>query len=423
MPRPSGAPVSSDGFSAPFAGFALPTSNTTYTPNQFFDVCLPHASRGCLRLVALMLRKTLGWSDEHGRPQQERIRLNYADFIAAGISRKMVKSSVDEAIRYRFIRCIREGRPKQAGKPAVSALYELNWDEGREYQKDPSRFRGFFAGEGNRTYIPNQFFDRVVPAEKLAVVKVVGSVIRFSIGFANKWGHRRTLATLSFSDMQRYTHIRNRSTLSEALTIALQRNYLQRVEEGYFDPDGGKTSRAAVYAVKWLKEAADESIGGKNGPARTEAEDRSGNRTGIGRKSGPADRWEKRTDIQITNTNNTLKQHRAASAAHAAALSSKEGDVAAELLCDQGFDSVTARRLAERYPIERILRQLDWIDRRGTKRNRLGMLRLAIEQDWSKPSAPPRVGSTQLPAGERDGRIDALRKDLANRFRDPYSPN
>ena len=38
---------------AAFTGFALPTSNTTYVPNQYFDVCLPHYSRGVVRLVAI----------------------------------------------------------------------------------------------------------------------------------------------------------------------------------------------------------------------------------------------------------------------------------------------------------------------------------------------------------------------------------
>src|SRR3954467_330559 len=88
---------------AHFSGFASPTSNTTYTPNQFFDVCLPHSSRGCVRLVSLMIRKTLGWCDEHGRPQHEQIRLSYADFEAAGISRGMIKTAAAEAIRRRFI--------------------------------------------------------------------------------------------------------------------------------------------------------------------------------------------------------------------------------------------------------------------------------------------------------------------------------
>src|SRR5205807_2523833 len=95
--QPSASSSSAGRLSARFSGFALPTSNTTYTPNQFFDVCLPHSSRGCVRLVSLMIRKTLGWCDEHGRPQQEQIRLSYADFEAAGISRAMIKAAAAEA--------------------------------------------------------------------------------------------------------------------------------------------------------------------------------------------------------------------------------------------------------------------------------------------------------------------------------------
>jgi hypothetical protein len=183
---------------APFPGFARPTSNTTYTPNQFFDVCLPHRSRGCVRLVALLLRKTLGWCDEEGDPQVVRHLATYADFQEAGINRSMIKSVLKEAMEHHFVQCVREPKQQRAGQEAVSGIYELKWDERPEYVKDPRQFRGFFAGEGNRTYIPNQFFDVVVQREPLALVKVVGSVIRFSIGFQNKWGHRRQKVSLSY---------------------------------------------------------------------------------------------------------------------------------------------------------------------------------------------------------------------------------
>ena len=62
-----------------FTGFASPTSNTTYTPNQFFDVCLPNHSRGVVRLVGYMIRRTLGWCDANGNPQHEEI---WADFYS-----------------------------------------------------------------------------------------------------------------------------------------------------------------------------------------------------------------------------------------------------------------------------------------------------------------------------------------------------
>lgn len=69
---------SNRGSAVGFEGFALPTSNTTYTSNQFFDACLPYRSRGVVRLVGYnMIRKTLGWCDAHGNPQNETIEFSY----------------------------------------------------------------------------------------------------------------------------------------------------------------------------------------------------------------------------------------------------------------------------------------------------------------------------------------------------------
>src|SRR5947209_1133669 len=99
----------------PFAGFTLPTSNTTYTPNQFFDVCLRHSSRGAVRLVGYMIRKTLGWCDAEGRPQAEQHAISYADLERAGISREMIRSAIAEAERGHFIRCIRRPAAQAPG--------------------------------------------------------------------------------------------------------------------------------------------------------------------------------------------------------------------------------------------------------------------------------------------------------------------
>ena len=366
-----------------FRGFALPTSNTTYCPNQFFDVCLPNSSRGCVRLVAYLLRKTLGWSDEHGRPQVERHRVSYQELITkAGISRDMIRSAIDDAIGGHFVVQVQLGRPNSAGIAVVSALYELQWDEGAEYVKDPKRFRGFFAGEGNRTYIPNQFFDRVVRHETLAVVKVVGSVIRFSIGFQTKWGHRRQVISLSYQDIQNYAHIGDRKTLAAAIRASLQRNYLQRVEEGRFDPDAGRLSRPATYAVKWLNDNAVEPNGRKTLLEKLAAKNRSENPTGNGRKTPPGERSEIPTDIQITTANNTSKQQH-------------DSAVAFSRLREEGFDARAAKVLASKFALERVERQIAWLDQRHVKSNRLGMLRAAIEEDWSAP-VPKGKGPRQL---------------------------
>ena len=237
---------------APFTGFQSPTSNTTYTPNQFFDVVLPVASRGVVRLVAYMLRKTLGWSDAEGNPQEARITLSYRDMeIHAGIAQSKTRAALDEAIAAHFIRCVRPGQSHMEGSQGISALYELCWDEREIYLTDPEDFQGFYAGNGNLTYIPNEFFDVLIPHEPLAVIKVVGAIIRHTIGFQTRYGMRRQQIVMSFTEIQRKTGIVSRRSVNEALHLALEHQYLQVIETGYFDPNGGQNSRAATYGVRW----------------------------------------------------------------------------------------------------------------------------------------------------------------------------
>ncbi len=397
MPRPtdtggleSGFPVAGFGRNR-FAGFAAPTSNTTYIPNQFFDVCLPHSSRGVVRIVAFVLRKTLGWCDANGEPQEKRRVISYAELEKVGVSRDMIRKALNEAVAAHFLRCLRKPSPNREGVPAVSGLYELSWDEGAEYIKDPKRFRGFFANEGNRTYIPNEFLDLVIPHEPLAVIKVVGAVVRLSIGYQNKWGHRRRNVALSFQHIQNYSRIKDRTTLASAVRHALSENYIERVEEGYFDRDGGKRSKAAVYALRWLNEAIDSSNGQKTRPADGDAFKRSEIPTGNGQKTRPAERSENQTGIEIKQRNKTLKQ---------------QDDAVFELLKGEGFDETAARAIASNYSFECVERQIRWLPLRQIKSNRLGLLRASIQGNWPAPGA-------QLGAPNRESRERESGSDLA----------
>src|SRR5271155_1100327 len=108
MPRahvnPSSVPHA-DLLPGSFGGFALPTSNTTYVPNQFFDVCLPHYSRGTVRIVAYMIRKTLGWCNADGEPQEKRRVISYTELERAGVARSMIHAALNEAVAGHFIKC------------------------------------------------------------------------------------------------------------------------------------------------------------------------------------------------------------------------------------------------------------------------------------------------------------------------------
>lgn len=388
-----------------FLGFAPPTSNTTYTPNQFFDVCLPHYSRGVVRLVAYMIRKTLGWCDANGNPQEDTILVSYQDLVnRAGISRDMIREAIDEAIAANFIRCVRKGRPKSANKPAITALYELCWHDTDEYIRDPELFQGFYEGEGNRTDIPNQFFDYVIPNEPLSLIKVVGSVIRFSIGFQARRGRRRQQVQLSYSDIQRYANIRNRTILSSAISDALDKNYLVRIKEGLFTPTTEEQT-STTYAVKWLDvpfylpigqknvPEAEEGIGQKNVPG-----ERSEKRTRNGQKNVPEDRSEKRTSIEIKHINETKKQQQQAENGLLVAVAQLD---IFNILKNEGFSTRDAEALANAHPEEQIRNQINWLRKRNPNRNRLGMLRRAIEENWPEPLGSSDQERTKGPCDAR----------------------
>ena len=359
----------------PFPGFAAPTSNTTFTPNQFFDVCLPNYSRGVVRLVGYLIRQALGWCDADGNPQHEHIRVSYRELVnKAGIARGEIRKVLDEAIRGGFIECVQPGKASSAHSPAETASYQLRWDDRPEYIKDPEEFRGFFEGEGNRTDIPNQFFDHVIPTEPLSVIKGVGSIIRFSIGFQARRGRRRQQVSLSYSDIQRYTHLADRHTLADALRRAEARNYIYRLDEGYFDRDAGRLSRPGKFTLRWADTLPLFLTGSKTTPAEI-ASPQFENHTGTGSKSQSMHRSENPTDIETKQRNEISKQQQAEAVTQGAYAALKR----------EGFTEKAANDLADRYPEEQIRAQLAWLPKRAPSRNRLGMLRRAIEENWKAP--------------------------------------
>ena len=366
-----------------FAGFKPPTSNTTYTPNQFFDVVMPNASRGCLRIVAYLLRRTLGWCDAHGNPQREQIEVPYAELIRkAGLSRDLIRPALDEGVSKNFILCVREGRKASTGDSGESALYALKWDSSPHYARSIAEFAGFYEGEGYRTDIPNEFFDRLIPQENQAVIKVVGSIIRYSIGFQAKHGRRRQQATLAYSQIMKASGLASRPTLAGAIREAIRKNYIVRLDPGYFSATVSER-RSATYAVRWSdgfhaesqpagssREIAPAGLWIKQSENDTSSSpEQSEIRTSSGRKIAPAGQSDFHT-IETKPLNEKQKQH------------------AANLLRKEGFDTRTADALAVKHPPEVIRRQLDWISSRNATKCRTGLLRRAIEGDWPKPNQP-----------------------------------
>jgi hypothetical protein len=232
------------------------------------------------------------------------------------------------------------------------------------------------------------------------VLKVVGAVIRFSIGFEVKRGFRRQQTALSYSAIQRYSRIGSREDLSRSLKHALHCNYIQRVEPGAFDPNAGRLSRAASYGLHWadsqpapgqsktrtglsqeVRSGEPKAVPGEASNSRTGAE--SNSRTGGGPGTEPAHGSRIRTGLEMHLRNEHCKQQQAAAEVV------RDREARLRCLRKAGFDEATSVHLAS-HALERIQRQIRWMGARTVTRNKLGMLRKAIEQDWPEPNGNSR---------------------------------
>lgn len=367
-----------------FSGFTPLTGNFLYCPNQFFDICLPNCSRGAVRFVAYVLRQTLGWLDKNGNPINQEIVIPYREFINnAGISRGALPDVIREVIDGGFVTRTSPARSKSRGLDSMSAVFRIRWaSKGTPYSTNINSFSGFFSGEGNRTPIPNDFFDRIIPNESLTAMRIVGVVLRHTIGYQNQFGGRRTEAVLSFSSIQQRANIASRSTLSKNLRHVLDEGYIIRTSVGVFDPCG-EHQCAASYAPRWAlnspnAEAALQTANADRFKNRTSSEEGTQfkKETSFGSKTEPENRFKKRTTIN-NKENNTLKQQ------HVAADNLNSID----LLKSAGFDDDNARTLAGRVSFEVIRRQIEWLPARSAERNPVGLLRKAIQEDWAKPAS------------------------------------
>jgi len=407
-----------------FPGFPEFRANVTFVPIQFFTVVVPHCSRGTVRIVGYALRKILGWVDEHGHPTREQLRFTYRELVQnAGVSRKAIAPALQEAVEHHFLRCIQPPQPDRNGQCARSGIYELCWDEDGGYTDSPSEFRGFFypeaamleAPDGRRTgprpkaarkNIPNAFFDFLLPREPLSVIRVVGALLFYSIQWG-PGGERKVPVSRSMTELSRLTKL-SRQHVHQAVTEALNRGYIVKVDPGRFDSDGGKESRPATYGIHWALSASRGPVRPLDMRAETslpvqkgerEPAERSQEQNGEPVRKGERHRCKKVNGERSKMVNDIrvkreLKKDQTTASEVETAVPRTgappepfaAANSALDLLLKAGFDRTTAGRLARRSSAEVIQRQTQWLPHRTASRNRLGLLRRAIEEDWPKPS-------------------------------------
>lgn len=394
---------------AVFPGFPALRANVTFVPIQFFTVVLPHSSRGCARVVGYALRRLLGWVDAGGEPTHSEARFTYRQLIEqAGVSRDAMAGALQEAVSRSFLECVEPPHPDRPGEPARSGVYRIRWDAQGAYTDRPEEFRGFYYPEAAvmtvheagtvvrrpkaaRKNIPNAFFDRLLPRERLSVVRLVGALLFYSIQWG-PGGERRVPVQLSVTELSRLTRF-TRQHVYEALVEARRQGYVVALDPGRFDPSGSGRSEAATYAIRWAEATpaagpgvAAEAVGTDRSEKENEAPVRKGERERS--EKGDGNRSEKENDIRIKTEHKT---DQTTAAGPERPRTPEPAAAAYALLLKTGFEPESARILAHKRGLEVIQRQIAWLPLRNSSRSRLGLLRRAIEFDWPKPegSATP----------------------------------
>lgn len=145
--------------------------------------------------------------------------------------------------------------------------------------------------------------------------------------------------------------------------------------------------------------------------------------TGVGQKLAPQE-TEQETDLQETATGSrlsTVDNQSVAAVFTPSALTGEEDAV--PLLHNIGFSKRDAIQIASAYPVEIIRQQIEWLGLRTVHKNKLGMLRKAIEQNWPKPTstAEERKKESQDIKTSHQANQDARRREIGNKLRDMYS--
>jgi DNA-binding transcriptional ArsR family regulator len=128
------------------------------------------------------------------------------------------------------------------------------------------------------------------------------------------------------------------------------------------------------------------------------------------------------SDTQETAEQETEEQETATTTVAAFSASPLHREEGFSLLMKEGFLERDARSLAQRHTPTEIQNQIVWLPKRSVSKNRLGMLRRAIEEAWPSPESPVE----QQKRVEREAKVaaqiaeDARRQEISSSLRRYY---
>ncbi len=104
-----------------FPGFKSLTANFTTVPNQYFDRIVGHYHPCVERVVAILIRSTLGWEDPDTGERRLEAELPLSAFVRPELSQSSARRGLAGAIEAGFLVCTMEATTREP------ARYALRW--------------------------------------------------------------------------------------------------------------------------------------------------------------------------------------------------------------------------------------------------------------------------------------------------------
>ena len=221
-------------------------------------------------------------------------------------------------------------------------------------------------------------------------------------------------APLSFTKIQNYANMGSSTSLALAIRDAIKKKFIVRIQRGAFSPNA-QAQMASVYVVNWLSNAPQVSIGTKSA-----AGERYKNRCSLSVQNVEQEVFiKRRSNSSEYVVEDQFKKQSTKKETDKRTNKQRTMDVEIEsvvsLLRSKGFNQKAATVIASQNPADIIKRQIEWLEYRKADSNPQGLLRKAIECDWSEPEPLKQKRSLKEQRAKQEQQDKAIQIELEQR--------
>lgn len=356
-----------------FSGYSEPSIPT---PNQLLDV-VPHFGQRIMRLAAFIHYSNGGRLCSNNPPALPYTRIEKG----AGISKPLIKKTIDEALEKNVIREVSPGCASGPGRAGHSYIYELNPDNSGDYIDDPVDFCGFYTGKGYYTMMPKEWYTFTIPQCKWETARIVTAVFRQTQGFIEPDGGRRTKAALSLQKLGELTNM-ERKQVRRGIMDALETEHIKVASSGTY---GGIDPEANTYSVNHQLNSATSSdrltsATGNSSAGSIVPPGQLNPATTGGKYAPPAKRLIPATSMNSEGVENKFGKQQTNTPGPAEL-------AVVDVLLTFGISRPKAEELVKNYDLEIIRKQCEWLPLRKPSKP-AAMLISSIQGNYCAPEAP-----------------------------------